>query len=41
MKDCDAAISLNPEYSKPYIKRADIREKADDFDGALNDLHKA
>jgi len=25
MKDCNSSIELNPNYSKPYLKRAEIK----------------
>jgi len=40
MAYCNSSIDLNPDYVKPYIKRAEIKMKNQEFDAAINDYHK-
>lgn len=40
VNDCTAAIELNPEYYKSYLRRADANMKLKKYEQAINDYHK-
>ena len=40
LADCDKAIELNPEYTKAYYRRGEIREAMNEFDEAVRDYKK-
>ena len=40
LADCDAAIALNPEYAKAYMKKGDIMMNQEKWDEALHEYEK-
>lgn len=40
MKDCSAAVAIDPNYTKAYLRRATAYEESDDLDRSLADYDK-
>ena len=40
MADCEAAIALNPEYAKAYLKRGDIKMDMELWEEAVQEYNK-
>ena len=40
MADCDAAIALNPEYAKAYLKRGDIKMDMELWEEAVHEYSR-
>lgn len=39
-EDFNASVELNPDYTRTYLRRAELLEKKGDFGAAIADLHK-
>lgn len=40
MKDCNKSIELNDKYFRAFLRRAEIKMKIGDFDGAVGDYYR-
>lgn len=40
MQDCNKSIELNDKYFRAYLRRAEVKMKTEDFDGAVGDYYR-
>ena len=40
LEDCNRSITLNPDYTKAYLRRANVHMQLEDYDEAVHDYNK-